>query len=85
MTEEEKLKLRREARYAKMSDAEVRQTAEENLRKLHEMTNGHGDEAIWRANSVRFAWKELLRRGLPDLDTQAIRDAYDPTKGGWKK
>jgi hypothetical protein len=81
----EELRQRREARYEAMSDEKVRQVAEENLRKLHEMTKGHGDEAVMRANSVRFAWKELQRRGLPNLDTQKIREAWDPFTETWKE
>lgn len=81
----EKLRQRRESRFAKMSDEEVREQAEDNLRKLHELTGGFGDEALMRANSVRFAWKELLRRGLPDLDTEKIRDEFDRISGSWRK
>jgi len=52
------------ARLAGMTDSEVQDEYVHYDSELDRITNGRGDEAYLKANSLRAAWEELGRRGL---------------------
>jgi len=62
MTSEAQAETRRRERFAKMTDAQLAAEKFKYEADLNRLTNGRGDDACLKANSIRFLWAEQLRR-----------------------
>lgn len=71
----------RQARYSTMTDEEILAEYQKYEKDLDDLTRGHGDVAYMKANSLRLAWTELIRRGQdPKAATVLVQNQPEVTQ-----